>query len=390
MKLAIVIPGFQSDERDWCIPVFTNLARCLSRQVELHVFALRYPQRRDYYRIGEVNVHSTGAGAFGDRRIWGLSLLKTWRDFEYDLSREHQAAPFDAIMGIWATESGMLATSIARKLGVPSLVHLAGGELVDMRQVLYGNYGRPFEGHFVRASLRDADLITAPSGVLVRRLKRIRADMRKVRRWAPGVDTAMFSPGEAERPQRPFTFVTVASLLPVKGHRMLIRAFSNLRGKVPDRPLRWLVVGGGRLRSALVDTVGSIRRLKGYVDFLGEVSHDRLPELYRATDAFVLGSLHEAQCMALLEAMSCGVPWVGPPVGAAYDLARLDTDETPTGVAFAARKPDLVGDALLRMLQMDPDARSEWGAQARRRVLRDYELQEQTDRLVGLLRELTG
>jgi glycosyltransferase involved in cell wall biosynthesis len=94
--------------------------------------------------------------------------------------------------------------------------------------------------------------------------------------------------------------------------------------------------------------------------------------------------------MALLEAMACGLPWVGPPVGAAHDLARLDTDETPTGIAFSVRKPDLVGDALLRMLQMDPGARSEWGAQARRRVVRDYELQEQTDHLVGLLRELTG
>jgi glycosyltransferase involved in cell wall biosynthesis len=390
LKLALVIPGFQSDERDWCIPAFTNLARSLSRRLELHVFALRYPQRRDRYRIGDTRVHAVGAGAFGDRRIWGLSLLKTWSDFEHDLVEEHRASPFDAIMGIWATESGMLATSIARRLGVPSLVHLAGGELVDMPQVRYGNYARPFEGRFVQASLRDASLITSPSGPLTRRLQRLGVDSRKVRKWAPGIDTAMFAPGEDEHPKRLFTFITVASLVPVKGHRMLLRAFSNLRGKAPDTPMRWLVVGDGRLRTELVETVAASRRLRGYVDFLGEVTHDRLPELYRGADAFVLGSLHEAQCMAVLEAMACGVPWVGPRVGALYDLSHLDGEETPTGITFAARKVDLVGDALLTMLTEEPHVRREWGMQARRRVARDYDLETQTDRLVRILHELTG
>jgi glycosyltransferase involved in cell wall biosynthesis len=211
-----------------------------------------------------------------------------------------------------------------------------------------------------------------------------------VRKWAPGVDVAMFTPGESERPQRPFTFVTVASLVPVKGHRMLLRAFSNLRGKAPDAPIQWLIVGDGRLRPELVETVAASRRLRGYVNFVGDVTHERLPELFRSADAFVLGSLHEAQCMAVLEAMACGLPWVGPRVGALHDLARLDVDETPTGLTFAARKPDLVGDVLLHMMTEETHVRREWGAQARRRIVRDYELETQTDRLIGILRELTG
>jgi glycosyltransferase involved in cell wall biosynthesis len=390
LKLAIVIPGFQSDVRDWCIPVFTNLARSLSRRVELHVFALRYPQRRDNYRIDDTYVHATGAGAFGDRRVFGLSLLKTWLDFWKDIEREHASGKFDVVMGIWATESGMLATSAARRLGIPSIVHLAGGELVSLPQVRYGNLSRPIEGMFVRATLRGANLITSPSGPLTRRLKRLGVDMSGVRHWAPGVDTEMFAPGEAERPPGRFTFVTAASLVPVKGHRMLLRAFSNLRGKVPDAPLQWLIVGDGPLRSELENTVASSRRLRGYVTLIGEVTHDRLPEVYRGANAFVLGSLHEAQCMAVLEAMSCGVPWVGPRVGALYDMSRPDVEETPSGIAYDARKADLVGDTLLRMMTAAPDERRRWGEQARRRVSRDYELETQTDRLMTILGELTG
>jgi glycosyltransferase involved in cell wall biosynthesis len=159
---------------------------------------------------------------------------------------------------------------------------------------------------------------------------------------------------------------------------------------VPDAPLQWLIVGDGPLRSELENAVASSRRLEGYVSFVGEVTHDRLPEVYRGADAFVLGSLHEAQCMAVLEAMACGVPWVGPRVGALYDLARVDVDEMPNGIPFEARKADLVGDTLLRMMTAAPDERQRWGVQARRRVVRDYELETQTDRLMSILAELTG
>jgi hypothetical protein len=49
-----------------------------------------------------------------------------------------------------------------------------------------------------------------------------------------------------------------------------------------------------------------------------------------------------------------------------------------------------VGDAMLHMMTEEPHVRREWGAQARRRVVRDYDLETQTDRLMGILRELTG
>src|SRR6187551_3063054 len=106
MRLALVIPGFQSDAEDWCFPVFTNLARELAEQVELHVFALRYPQRRDSYMIGKVHVHSIGAGAVGRFRLFGVSLGKLWNDFLATIEQVHDSAPFDAVVGIWATESG--------------------------------------------------------------------------------------------------------------------------------------------------------------------------------------------------------------------------------------------------------------------------------------------
>src|ERR1700730_2770294 len=127
-KIALVIPGFQSSVDDWCIPVFTNLAREIATRAELHVFALRYPHRRDTYMVGDVHVHSLGGGPLAGLRVPRFSLLKLWRDTLSAIERENSRALFKAVVGIWATESGWLATRAARRLGLPSLVHLAGGE----------------------------------------------------------------------------------------------------------------------------------------------------------------------------------------------------------------------------------------------------------------------
>src|SRR5438105_203972 len=116
LRIALVIPGFQSDASDWCIPVFTNLARELSKSVDLHVFALRYPARSDRYDIGKVHIHSLGGGALLGRRLPVLSLLNLWHDFHSEFDAEHRRKPFAAIMGIWATEAGWLATRAARRL----------------------------------------------------------------------------------------------------------------------------------------------------------------------------------------------------------------------------------------------------------------------------------
>src|SRR3954451_2953666 len=163
MKLAIVIPGYQANAYDWCIPAFTNLAHELARHDEVHVFALRYPARRARYKVGDVRVHAVGGGAFAGQRVPVLSLLNLWRQALFDIRVEHTIAPFTAVVGIWATESGWLATQAAHLLQVPSLVHLAGGELTWLPEIRYGNQGVPLERVLVGSALRSATRVSAPS-----------------------------------------------------------------------------------------------------------------------------------------------------------------------------------------------------------------------------------
>jgi glycosyltransferase involved in cell wall biosynthesis len=61
------------------------------------------------------------------------------------------------------------------------------------------------------------------------------------------------------------------------------------------------------------------------------VPHDRLPDLYRQNDLFVLTSRHEAQGMAPLEAAACGLPVVGTAVGILPELAPSAALTVPIG-----------------------------------------------------------
>src|SRR5690242_7411493 len=125
MKIGWVVPGFSSDAADWCIPALTNHARALAAQpaVDLHIYALRYPRRRDVYPLRGATVHAFGAAAVRGRRAPGVSLALLWGQFISAFREEQQRGAFDILHGFWATESGYLAALAGRALGIPTLVH---------------------------------------------------------------------------------------------------------------------------------------------------------------------------------------------------------------------------------------------------------------------------
>jgi glycosyltransferase involved in cell wall biosynthesis len=387
MRLAIVIPGFQANEEDWCIPAFTNLARELSKSSSIHVFALRYPHTRGSYRIGRVWVHALGGGAFRGQRLFGVSLLNLWRDTLRKIEAIHRKRPFDAIVGVWASESGWLATRAAKLLRIPSLVHLAGGELVWLPQIGYGTKPRSLPALLVQSSLRNASVITSPSGPMSRGLfKSAVPRLERVREWPLGVDAEMFAPLQPQSTEsRPFTLISVGSLIPVKGHDLLLHSFARLR-RSDNHQVCLRIFGSGplerQLRSLSIDL-----GLEGYVDFVGEVPHDRLPEAYRRADCFIIGSWHEAQCMAALEAMACGLPWIAPPVGALADLPTA-RDDAPTGIRVEQRDPTPFAQAMHEIITLPTEVRAQWGRNARTLVEQDYALTTQSKSLLQILSQI--
>ncbi len=104
------------------------------------------------------------------------------------------------------------------------------------------------------------------------------------------------------------------------------------------------LVGDGPLRAHLQRLVHALDLTRS-VRFLGEVDHAALPDVYRAADAFVVSSRHEAQCMVALEAAACGVPVLGTRVGVIPELTTALAPVGDTGALADAIVTTLSGPA---------------------------------------------
>ncbi len=142
--------------------------------------------------------------------------------------------------------------------------------------------------------------------------------------------------------------VTVRNLEPRMGLDALIRAVA-LVGK--DIPVRLLLGGEGRLHRQLEDLARSLG-VTGVVRFTGLIPEADLPRYYQAADCFVLPTRDlEGFGLVTVEALACGTPVLGTPVGATPEILAplapelLTDDASPEALARGIRRvAPLVGD----------------------------------------------
>ncbi|MFH4466737.1 glycosyltransferase [Vibrio diabolicus] len=137
---------------------------------------------------------------------------------------------------------------------------------------------------------------------------------RKVCTIHNGIDCQKFQSGNQATKRNLFglpankTAIGVAGRLEaVKGHKVLIEAFSHL---TPNTHLA--IAGDGSQRAQLEAQVRTLK-LEDRVTFLGLV--DDMPSFYQSLDLFCLPSLQEGFPLSTLEAQACDVPCVATDVG---------------------------------------------------------------------------
>ena len=193
-----------------------------------------------------------------------------------------------------------------------------------------------------------------------------------------GVDTETFCPVPDRRPARAalgltdgdFVLFTVRNLQPRMGLGTMIRVMAHLRQEIPR--LKLLIGGSGPLHAEL-DVLVKALGLEGSVRLLGFVPEDALPDHYRAADLFVLPTAQfEGFGLVTVEALACGTPVFGTPVGATEEiLGKLDRSFVASGADTDSLAAGIT--ALYRRFQADPSSlRARLSAECRALVLRDY------------------
>lgn len=351
MKVALIVPGGVDESGEYrVIPVILALIRRLSLHHEVHVFALtQEPQPRSWDLLG-ARIHNIGTRNTRIRTIRAIHA-------------EHRAGRFDVVHSIFSDNPGLIAVSAAGLLGIPSLVHLGGGELVALAEIGYGGR-QTWRGRLREALvLRASSAVSAASAPMIDCLASLGISARRI---PLGIDTETWPPSEprhrdiAQRAR----LIHIASLNRVKDQPTLLRALARLRDRGVDFEMD--VVGTDTLHDEIQRLAQSLG-LSNSVRFRGFLPQRPLRELVQSAHLMMISSQHEAGPVAMLEAATAGVPTVGTAVGhiaewaptAAVAVRPGDAEslahETELLLADEDRRLRIAREAWSRALRQDAD-----------------------------------
>jgi glycosyltransferase involved in cell wall biosynthesis len=216
----------------------------------------------------------------------------------------------------------LAATPVLLFSGIPYVVTIHRGELQELPAA---GPARWLVSKFLRRAARViavsrdlADLAERELGVDGNRLEVINV----------GFNGDLFSPrdaGERREVRRKlgfsderFSLLFVGTIEPRKGLTTLFEALDRLS---PTLAVELFIVGIGPSEDEL-KAIAHRHRLRDHIHWLGVVTHDRLPDLYAAADAFVLPSHSEGTPTVLLETMAMGTPAIITRVGGVPDVVQ--------------------------------------------------------------------
>ena len=204
----------------------------------------------------------------------------------------------------------------------------------------------------------------------------VRIRREKVTRICNGVDTVRFHPASDGADRAPVAdrfspgSIVVGSVTrfnAIKDPLNLVRAFIAARHDAAGSRLRLVMAGDGPLRAAALELLSGA----GQADAAWlPGSRDDVPQLLRALDVFVLGSLREGISNTVLEAMATGLPTVASATGGNLELI----EDGRTGRLVQPGASEELAKVLLDYARND-SLRRVHGDAARARVEREFSLE---------------
>jgi phosphatidylinositol alpha-1,6-mannosyltransferase len=308
-------------------------------------------------------VHGDG---FREVRVSSKRPIREWRAFQW-LRKLRRRTPI--ICGVWYPEA--LIAYLAGKRPLVILAH--GAELLPT----INRWRRPLWKALQRRVLESASLVIANSEYTRQLVSRVAPNAR-VETIPLAVDPERFAVRDREGAKKKYgvsgkhVLCTVSRMHPYKGHDVVLRAIASLPPNERER-LVYLVVGEGPCERWLRKLAADLR-VAPHVRWLGFVAEEDLPEVYSASDLFVLCTRDapeersvEGFGLVFLEAQSCGTPVVGTRTGGIPAAIQ----DGVGGWLIEQDGHEALAD-IIRTLVHSPELFRAAGTQARERVMREH------------------
>jgi glycosyltransferase involved in cell wall biosynthesis len=180
-----------------------------------------------------------------------------------------------------------------------------------------------------RAVMRRCDRVVVLSEFMKQRVQAVHGIAGHLIHVMPGaVDVGRFAPAsdpaavrrQLELPAERTILMTVRNLVPRMGLDRFVRSVALVRDEVPG--VLALIGGEGPLRVELERLIRELQ-LEDHARLLGFVPEDDLPKYYQAADLVVMPTAElEGFGLVTVEALACGTPVIGTPVGATPEILR--------------------------------------------------------------------
>ncbi len=331
--------------------------------VEVVRFPFSLPLDLTYGRVAQSRVGVKG-------KLSRLAIMGNYLRHQYRATLvEAGRAQAHVIHAHWAIPTGPAAVMAARRLGVPSVITMHGGDVYVNPSQGYDFPTRWYVRPALSWTLRHADALTAITDDCRQHALRAGAPDERMRIVLNGADLRRFSPAPNGNPDAspygPRMIFACRQLFPRKGIRFLIEAAAQLRATFPD--LELVLAGDGFERPDL-ERLAEDRGIARQTTFLGWVPNAELPRYYRAAAVSVIPSLEEGFGIPAAEAMGCEVPVVASDAGGLPEVV----EDGVTGRVVPRGDAGALADAIAGLLR-DPALRHRMGKAGRERALRLFD-----------------
>lgn len=219
---------------------------------------------------------------------------------------------------------------------------------------------------FTRHALERATVLTAVSEFTANLVTKDLGINRDIEVIYNGIDEATFTPANARGPQKKLSVLISGNISERKGRQWIIPIADRLNDGIEI-----LYTRGLRTRSALP----SHCRIRS----VGNVPHERMPDLYRQADLLLLPTVREGLPMAVLEAMGCGLPIVATRCSSLPELV----EDGVNGFLCELGDVDAFADRI-NLLADSTSLRRSAGQSSRARIEKDFTLKKMVANYRGL------
>ena len=238
-----------------------------------------------------------------------LSMFLSCMRFIVELNRTWK---IDCIDAHFVYPDGMAAVLLGKWLGIRVIVSARGSDIN-----VYPGFRliKPL----IRWTVAKADALITVSSALKEKLIDLGANESKIRVIPNGVDIRIFGPlqeSEARKvlglPAQGPIIVSVGSLIPSKGHALLVAAIQRIITRHPD--LKLYIIGEGPEKSELERRIKD-SDLEGVVELVGKKPNPELAQWFSAATISCLLSSREGWPNVITESLACGTPVVATSAG---------------------------------------------------------------------------